>query len=159
MRRYLLIAMLVPLLFVSCLHERGEIVRYQSETFTAYAWIEERDLAVIITDPSLIVPSVRVVELNETLLAEVSETLLQLRRATEQADPVSALVANKRLLRKSPLVDTLALLCEDPSFGRRLAKLSSTTFLDLRGMKFENDIFELYLHDVRAYQMRRSTTK
>ncbi|HNZ94919.1 MAG TPA: hypothetical protein PKN79_03795, partial [Sphaerochaeta sp.] len=75
------------------------------------------------------------------------------------SDPASALLENRKALRKSPLVDTLAVIGEDSRIAARLRRIDTTTFLDLRGIPIEEDVLDVYLSDVRTYQMRRKTTQ
>lgn len=159
MRRTVVVLAASLLLFSGCHAGSGEITRYESETFNAYVWIEGRDLAVVLVDRTLVVPTKRTVMLNPGALDQVSGILQTLAEVSESPDPVSALIVNKKALRKSPLVDTLAVIGEDPRIAARLRRIDTTTFLDLRGMPIEEDVLDAYLSDVRTYQMRRKTTQ
>ncbi|HPX28966.1 MAG TPA: hypothetical protein PK909_04940 [Sphaerochaeta sp.] len=147
------------LLFSGCCAGSREITRYESETFNAYVWVEGRDLAVVLVDRTLVVPTKRTVVPDSDALAQVGNILQTLAEVSESPDPISALIESRKALRKSPLVDTLAVIGEDSRIAARLRRIDTTTFLDLRGIPIEEDVLDVYLSDVRTYQMRRKTTQ
>ena len=147
------------LLFGGCSDGPTEITRYESETFNAYVWVQGRDLAVVLVDAELVVPIGRTVALEQEALDELCGLLRTLAEVSDSPDPVAALIANRKALRNSPLADTLAVMGEDPDLATALRRLETSTFLDLRGKPMEEDVFIVYLSDVRTYQMRRKNAQ
>mgnify|MGYP000876381726 CR=1 FL=1 len=159
MKRELIILLvtLVVSLLLSCQSESGKIVCYEGEGFTAYTWIEGNDLAVVLTDGSPIINTAKTITLNPSLLAEVKGYLTTLVEVTGADDPLAALIGQKKALRKTPFIDTLALLIEEAEAYRTLTRIDTTTYLDLRGSEVEAEFLEAYIANVRLYQMRRKT--
>ncbi|MDI9455415.1 MAG: hypothetical protein QM442_06165 [Spirochaetota bacterium] len=150
---------LCVLLLGGCFAESTETTRYESETFNAYVWVEGRDLAVVLVDRPLVVPTERTVMPDQDALDRIIGILQTLVEVSESSDPASALLENRKALRKSPLMDTLALIGDDPHAAIRLRRLNTTTFLDLRGKPMKEDVLSVYLSDVRTYQMRRKSAQ
>lgn len=159
MKRELIILLvtLVVSLLLSCQSKSGKIVCYEGEGFTAYTWIEGNDLAVVLTDGSPIINTAKTITLNPSLLAEVKGYLTTLVEVTGADDPLAALIGQKKALRKTPFIDTLALLIEEAEAYRTLTRIDTTTYLDLRGSEVEAEFLEAYIANVRLYQMRRKT--
>ncbi|MFA5698678.1 MAG: hypothetical protein WC954_02960 [Sphaerochaeta sp.] len=157
-RRVILIpTFLLALLLLSCTSDFSETMCYEGEDFSAYVWAEHNDLAVVLVAGKPEITPANTVLLDPELLDEVRGYLTTLVEVTGADDPLAALIGQKKALRKTPFIDTLALLIEEANLYRALARIDTTTYLDLRGSEVEPEFLEEYIANVRLYQMRRKT--